>query len=263
MTREHDLSGRRNPQAHRADGTPPAADLARCDLPIEGMSCAGCATRIEKRLAKTPGVASANVNFATKVATVRYDPAATAPAALAKAVEDIGYRAIVPMPAGKPPHGHAGHDHAAMLRAEDRQHSAHPHRAVGEDHSSHMNVGEAEARRLLTKTIVGGVLALPVLVIAMSHGAIDALNVPWINWVQLALTTPVLVWCGSQFFRSAWKGGSASEREHGHPRRARNGSGVPLFTRGDHLAGLLRDGDEPPRRTPPEGRRVPTREWAA
>ncbi|MFO0895009.1 MAG: heavy metal translocating P-type ATPase [Phycisphaerales bacterium] len=206
MTREHDLSGRRNPQAHRADGTPPAADLARCDLPIEGMSCAGCATRIEKRLAKTPGVASANVNFATKVATVRYDPAATAPAALAKAVEDIGYRAIVPMPAGKPPHGHAGHDHAAMLRAEDRQHSAHPHRAVGEDHSSHMNVGEAEARRLLTKTIVGGVLALPVLVIAMSHGAIDALNVPWINWVQLALTTPVLVWCGSQFFRSAWKG---------------------------------------------------------
>ncbi|MBL8744919.1 MAG: HAD-IC family P-type ATPase, partial [Phycisphaerae bacterium] len=77
---------------------------------------------------------------------------------------------------------------------------------AGEDHSAHMNVGEAEARRLLTKTIVGAVLSLPVLVIAMSHGKIAAFNVPWINWLELALTTPVLFWCGRQFFRSAWKG---------------------------------------------------------
>jgi cation transport ATPase len=69
-----------------------------------------------------------------------------------------------------------------------------------------MNVGEAETRRLLTKMIVGAVLSLPVLVIAMSHGKIEAFNVPWINWLQLALTTPVMFWCGWQFFRSAWKG---------------------------------------------------------
>ena len=44
------------------------------------------------------------------------------------------------------------------------------------------------------------------LVIAMSHGRIAIFNHAWINWLQLALTTPVLFWCGRQFFRSAWKG---------------------------------------------------------
>ncbi|MFZ2874602.1 MAG: heavy metal translocating P-type ATPase [Phycisphaerales bacterium] len=189
--------------------------IERADLPIEGMTCASCANRIEKRLTKQPGVESASVNFATKVATVRYDSAATGPETLAKAVGDIGYKAIVPpvrLSAVNPPHGRAGHDHAAMLAAQGA--GAHAGHAMsggagmggGEDHSAHMNVGEAETRRLLTKTVVGAVLSLPVLVITMSHGKIEAFNVSWINWLQLALTTPVMFWCGWQFFRSAWKG---------------------------------------------------------
>ncbi|MCC6661540.1 MAG: cadmium-translocating P-type ATPase [Phycisphaerales bacterium] len=205
--------------------TPPAADV-RTDLPIEGMSCASCANRIEKRLAKQPGVASASVNFATKVATVKYDPAATGPEALARAVDDIGYKAIVPRAtdilgvhgrAGAnvpPPHGQPGRDHGAMLAAQagsgaggHGSHAAHAMPvAAGEDHSAHMHVGENETRRLLVKIVVGAALSLPVLVIAMSHGRIAAFDVPWINWLQLALTTPVLVWCGGQFFSSAWKG---------------------------------------------------------
>ncbi|HEX8875453.1 MAG TPA: heavy metal translocating P-type ATPase, partial [Phycisphaerales bacterium] len=191
-------------------GAPPAS--ARADLPIEGMTCASCANRIEKRLGKQPGVESASVNFATKVATVKYDAAATGPEQLAKAVDDIGYKAVVTplrLGAANPAHGHAGHDHAAMLAAQGRgPHAGHAMSGDvgGEDHSAHMNVGEAEARRLLTKTIVGAVLSLPVLVIAMSHGKIAAFNVPWINWLELVLTTPVLFWCGWQFFRSAWKG---------------------------------------------------------
>ncbi|HEX2837374.1 MAG TPA: heavy metal translocating P-type ATPase [Phycisphaerales bacterium] len=188
--------------------------MERCDLPIEGMTCASCAVRIERRLAKQAGVSSASVNFATKVATVKYDPAATRPEALAKAVDDIGYKAIVPAAPSSSPHpshGQHGHDHAAMMR-EPAPHGPQSHAhsrdaAVGEeDHSAHMNVGEAEARRLLVKIIVGASLSLPVLVIAMSHGTIEAFNVPGINWLQLALTTPVLFWCGWQFFRSAWKG---------------------------------------------------------
>ncbi len=199
--------------------TTAAKSVERADLPIEGMTCASCANRIEKRLGKQPGVASASVNFATKVATVKYDPAATGPAALAKAVDDIGYKAIVPATstsaaprAANPPHGHAGHDHAAMLAAQGSgMHAGHAMSGGGagvggEDHSAHMNVGEVETKRLLTKMIVGAVLSLPVLVIAMSHGRIEALNVPWINWLQLILTTPVMFWCGWQFFRSAWKG---------------------------------------------------------
>ncbi|MCC6951597.1 MAG: heavy metal translocating P-type ATPase, partial [Phycisphaerales bacterium] len=198
---------------HRGDG-PSSRDATakaaqRADLPIEGMSCASCASRIEKRLARQPGVESASVNFATKVATVKYDPAATQPEKLAKAVNDIGYRAIVPAPKANPPHGHVGHDHAVMLAAPG--HDAHAGHAMaadssGEDHSAHMHVGEQEVRRLLTKIVAGTVLSVPVLVIAMSHGKIEALNVSWINWLQLALTTPVLFWGGSQFFRAAWKG---------------------------------------------------------
>lgn len=194
--------------------TKTATDTAsvRTDMPIEGMTCASCANTIERRLAKQPGVTSANVNFATKVATVKYDPAATGPEQLAKAVDDIGYKAIVPAPAPakngamNPAHGHAGHDHAAMLAAQDAgSHSGHA-MGGGEDHSAHMNVGDAERRLLMTKMIVGAALSLPVLVIAMSHGKIAAFNVPWINWLQLALTTPAIFWCGWQFFRSAWKG---------------------------------------------------------
>lgn len=181
-------------------------------MPIEGMTCASCANTIERRLGKQPGVTSANVNFATKVATVKYDPAATGPEQLAKAVDDIGYKAIVPAPAPakngatNPAHGHAGHDHAAMLTAQGAgTHTGHA-MGGGEDHSAHMNVGEAERRLLMTKMIVGAALSLPVLAIAMSHGKIAAFNVSWINWLQLALTTPVMFWCGWQFFRSAWKG---------------------------------------------------------
>ncbi|MBK9187688.1 MAG: copper-translocating P-type ATPase [Phycisphaerales bacterium] len=201
-------------EAHGPDASPTQATrTVRADLPIEGMTCASCANRIERRLGKQPGVESANVNFATKVATVKYDPAATRPEALAKAVDDIGYKAILPPPkqpprhtAANPPHGNAGHDHAAMLLAQEADGGQGAHAEYGADHSAHMNVGEAEAKRLLVKIIVGAVLSLPVLVIAMSHGTIEAFNVPWINWLQFALTTPVMLWCGWQFFRSAWKG---------------------------------------------------------
>ncbi|MBI1189730.1 MAG: heavy metal translocating P-type ATPase [Tepidisphaera sp.] len=210
-----------NPQSHTHhpdSGTPRVASeasspITRVDLPIKGMSCASCANRIEKHLCKQPGVESASVNFATKVATVRYDPAATELGRLAKAVDDIGYKAVVPAPhsahapKANPPHGppapHVGHDHAAMLREHE---PAHAGGHSGHDHSAHMHVSEHESRRLLIKIGVGAVLAVPVLVIAMSHGRIEAFNHGWINWLQLALTTPVLFWCGAQFFRSAWKG---------------------------------------------------------
>lgn len=200
----------KDPHAHApagkndADTAPAGGATERCDLPIQGMSCASCAAAIERRLAKQPGVSSANVNYATRIATVKYDAAATGPEALAKAVNDIGYQATVPPRAAQgqnqssppnPPHGHAGHDHAAMLAAEGH-----------DEHAAHMHVDDAQTRRLLIKMSVGAALSLPVLVIAMSHGTIEALNVPWINWVQLALTTPVMFWCGGQFFRSAWKG---------------------------------------------------------
>jgi Cu+-exporting ATPase len=175
---------------HRNQTVP--ATEQRLDLPVSGMTCASCANTVERALGKAPGVASAAVNFATRKATVKYDPAATGPERLVEVVRDVGYDAQLPAP--RATDHHDPHAHGPSVTAGET-----------EDHSAHMHVNAREQRTLLQKLIVGGILSLPVLVIAMSHGGIDAFNQPWINWLQLVLTTPILVWCGSQFFRSAWK----------------------------------------------------------
>jgi P-type Cu+ transporter len=59
-------------------------------LPIEGMTCASCATRVEKALKRVPGVAAAEVNLATETATVSIAEGA-APQSLVDAVRDAGY----------------------------------------------------------------------------------------------------------------------------------------------------------------------------
>ena len=188
----------------------PAAAAAdeRVDLPLKGMTCASCASTIERALGKAPGVSKASVNFATKTATVRYDAAETSPETLVGVVKGTGYDAVVPESASG---NHAGHDHA-MPGMTAAQHAAMPaghamsKGEVGEDHSAHMHVNASEQTALLRKVIIGAALSIPVLVIAMSHGKIAIFNHTWINWLQLALTTPVVVWCGSQFYRMAWMG---------------------------------------------------------
>ena len=101
----------------------------RLDLPIEGMTCASCAARIERRLNKLEGV-TASVNYATEQAAVEYDPSRVTPDALIEAVEETGYSAHLPEAATATPEV----DPTAALR-----------------------------RRL----IVSGVLALPVLLMGM------------------------------------------------------------------------------------------------
>ncbi|HET9148444.1 MAG TPA: heavy metal-associated domain-containing protein, partial [Acetobacteraceae bacterium] len=59
-------------------------------LPIEGMTCATCAGRVEKALNRLDGV-EASVNLAGETADIRYDPARNGVAGLAEAVEDAGY----------------------------------------------------------------------------------------------------------------------------------------------------------------------------
>ncbi len=166
----------------------------RLELAIEGMTCAACAARIEKRLTKQPGVSEAHVNLATKTATVRYDSAAAEPSALAGAVEAIGYGAKV--------RGGAGNQRTSGHAADREREDADSHT----DHDHAHAADEDEARAILRKVIIGAVLALPVVVIAMSHGAIDWLSGAWTMWAQLILTTPVVFWCGWRFFRSAVKG---------------------------------------------------------
>jgi Cu+-exporting ATPase len=67
----------------------------RAQLEIEGMTCASCATRIERRLNKLDGVV-ATVNYATEAATVAYDPSRIRIEDLLRAVTDAGYAASLP-----------------------------------------------------------------------------------------------------------------------------------------------------------------------
>jgi Cu+-exporting ATPase len=61
------------------------------ELPIAGMTCSACARTIEKQLGATPGVSKASVNFATRLASVRYDARSVTLEKLVAAVEDVGY----------------------------------------------------------------------------------------------------------------------------------------------------------------------------
>ena len=144
----------------------------RVDLPIGGMTCAACARRIERQLSKAPGVRTAGVNFATESAAVEFDPAATTVDDLIGTVEDAGYRV----------------KETPQELAEDSERTSQ----------------SAEYRELQVKFWLAAALSLPVLIIAMSHGRIPWLDFPGVNWLQLLLTTPVIVYCGAQFYRGAW-----------------------------------------------------------
>ncbi len=66
---------------------------ATAELSVSGMHCGACAVRVERKLAKVPGVASAAVNLATATAFVAYHPAACRETDLCGAVEAAGYAA--------------------------------------------------------------------------------------------------------------------------------------------------------------------------
>ena len=65
------------------------------EFTITGMTCAACATRIEKGLNKLDGVSLANVNLALENATVEYDPSEASPVDIIQRVEKLGYGAII------------------------------------------------------------------------------------------------------------------------------------------------------------------------
>ena len=75
--------------------------LAQIELPIRGMTCASCASRIERKLNKLDGV-TATVNYATEKASVAYDAGSVAPEKLVAAVEAAGYSATLPAAADEP-----------------------------------------------------------------------------------------------------------------------------------------------------------------
>ena len=137
----------------------------RVQLEIEGMTCAACAARIERKLNKLEGV-EARVNYATEHATVSFDATKLDVDKVIAAVEAIGYGASVPR--------------AAVDAAQD-------------------DASEVAARWLWRRLVVAVSLTAPLAVLAM----VPPLQFNGWEWVALALATPVVVFAGWPFHRAA------------------------------------------------------------
>ena len=66
------------------------AELSSVRLEVGGMTCAGCAARLERALNDVPGVASASVNLALERAEVRFDPQAAQVTQIERATRRAG-----------------------------------------------------------------------------------------------------------------------------------------------------------------------------
>jgi Cu+-exporting ATPase len=135
-------------------------------LSISGMTCASCSARVEKALAKVPGVLESSVNLATEQASVTLARGASA-AALIAAVERAGYGAQLPHATGEAPPG--------------------PARALP-------GWWPAALAMTLSQPLVAPMLG-------SAFGAHWMLP----GWLQWALATPVQFWLGARFYRAGWK----------------------------------------------------------
>jgi Cu+-exporting ATPase len=154
------------------DTTKPSHEVK---LELEGMTCASCAARIERKLNKLDGV-EASVNFTTERATVRCGGDVPVPRLIA-AVESAGYGAHVAPPAHE---GHASHG--------------------GHDMGGHHHQDEPLAV-LTRRLLVAVALTIPVALLAM----VPPLQFSGWEWVAFALSTPVVFYAGLGFHRAALK----------------------------------------------------------
>ncbi|MBI4949442.1 MAG: heavy metal translocating P-type ATPase [Deltaproteobacteria bacterium] len=70
-------------------------NVRRVSLPITGMSCASCATKIEKGLTGLSGIVEASVNFAAEKINISYNPDDVHVSDFVKAIKELGYGAGV------------------------------------------------------------------------------------------------------------------------------------------------------------------------
>ncbi len=153
----------------------PAASV---ELSVGGMTCASCVARVEKVIGELSDVIAANVNLATKKASVSFTPGTLDAGVLAAAIEQAGYE-------------------------------AHEVSAEGGDHAA--DSPEAEAKGYRNKLQLAAGFTIPLFLVAMlkmSPGAGDLMIAVlaergWI-WVEFFLATPVLFYAGRGFYVSGW-----------------------------------------------------------
>ena len=141
--------------------------MTRKTFAVLGMMCAGCAANVEKRLKQADGVAEVSVNLATRTALIAYDERAITPEQLKDTLSKIGYELVI---------------------EEDR------------------NVETIERRAYLAlrrKVCLSWLFAL--LVMAISMGWINIGTRDAANQTMLILALLNMVYCGRQFYVTAWQ----------------------------------------------------------
>jgi Cu+-exporting ATPase len=149
------------------------------ELDIRGMTCASCVRRVERALTGIPGVAEAGVNLVTERATVRFDSAVATADQLSRVVQGVGYEVA------------AVRSLAAASRATATT-------AVRADWLGRRNI---ERRALGRDLLVAAGLGVPLLAIAMSHGAILGTDEPVARWLQLILASGIVFGPGWRFLK--------------------------------------------------------------
>ncbi len=155
---------------------------AKVELPITGMMRADgpdaeCASTVERTLKKLDGVVAVGVDLAGERVNIEYLPGVASLAAIRQAIRDAGYDVIA-----------AGEEEAA----EDVEREAR----------------EAEIRDQTRKFWVGVAFSLPLFLLSMGRdfGLLGAwADAPWVNWLFLALATPVQFYVGWDYYVGGYK----------------------------------------------------------
>ncbi|HEU4799117.1 MAG TPA: heavy metal translocating P-type ATPase [Gemmatimonadales bacterium] len=133
-------------------------------IPVAGMTCAACSSRVQRALHQQPGVEDANVNLMMKTATVRFDPNAVTPEGLVDVIKATGYGAEL----------------------------ASPDQSVFEEQEARDRAAAAEFRELKTRAIVSGIIGVLAMAMVFSRPLL------------LLSTFGVMVWAGRHFYTRAW-----------------------------------------------------------
>ncbi len=201
-------------------------------FPVEGMTCASCVSRVEKVLAKLPGVSSATVNLATETATLRSSPdlhAHTITEAVARAGYSVPQQSVTLEIDGMTCASCVGRVEKALSQVEGVV-SAQVNLATETAQVQYANgltgvdalvaavdragyaakpaatVGAPATKRPTAPwwpVAVAAALSLPLVVpmVGLLFGRHWMLN----GWLQLTLTTPVQFWLGARFYVAGWK----------------------------------------------------------
>jgi len=151
---------------HNADNSK-KHKLIKETFPVLEMTCAACAVSVESMLKSVEGVKDAGVNFANQDAWVEYDPAVATPEQFQETVRSIGYDIVI----------EKENKEEIKEAAQQKQYKA-----------------------IKQRTIWSSVLSLPIVIIGMFF-----MDIPFGNYIMMALATPVVFYFGRSFFVNAWK----------------------------------------------------------